>query len=151
MDTLRAATLSLDPERAAKKARQRVEKTAQQFEDIFVRSMVQSMRQSATVGGEGGLFGSGTGSDTYGDWFDDKIAEQIANSKNGNGHGIGIADELKRQLRKNHELDAAPAAQSGTARKETPAQAAERATQIASRAGLHAANARGAGGIDVRS
>jgi Rod binding domain-containing protein len=78
-------------------AAQKVEKaraTAQQFEELLVRTLVTSMRATADLGGEGGgLFGSETGADTFGDWFDQHVSEQV--SKNGN---VGVADVLMREF-----------------------------------------------------
>lgn len=88
MDALRLSTMSSKPLDATGKERVRGEKMAEQFEQIFVRTMVSSLRQTSKLD-EGGMFGSGPGSDTFGDWFDQNLAEQI-----GRESDVGIAEAL---------------------------------------------------------
>ena len=103
MDPMRLARLGTKPIDPEAKERLAAEKTAAQFEQLFVRSMVSSLRASAALGGEGGgMFGSGPGADTYADWFDQNLAEQISRSSN-----VGIASQLLRDLERHHEIPAA--------------------------------------------
>jgi Rod binding domain-containing protein len=84
----------VDPERA------RAEKTAMQFEQIFVRSMVQTLRSSASIGGEGGgMFGDGPGADTFADWFDQNLSERISSTSK-----IGIKDKLLADLERHGQI-----------------------------------------------
>ena len=84
----------VDPERA------RAEKTAMQFEQIFVRSMVQTLRSSASIGGEGGgMFGDGPGADTFADWVDQNLSERISSTSK-----IGIKDKLLADLERHGQI-----------------------------------------------
>lgn len=130
MDALRIDTLGLPHGRNGERAK--AEKTAAQFEQLFVRSMVSSLRSTSSLGGDGGgMFGSGPGADTFGDWFDQNLAEQISRSSK-----VGIAQQLLADLERHHEIP------TDTAAKAKLAQAA------ADRASLTAVAAR-KGGIDV--
>ncbi len=86
MDGAKAA---VDPDRA------RAEKTAAQFEQIFVRTMVQSLRATSSLGEGGGMFGDGPGADTFGDWFDANLTEQISRTSR-----IGIEESCAPRRRK---------------------------------------------------
>jgi Rod binding domain-containing protein len=97
MDALRLSTMTKHPLDAAGKSRVRAEKMADQFEQMFVRTMVSSLRQTSKLD-EGGMFGSGPGSDTFGDWFDQNLAEQI-----GRQGDVGIAKSLLADLERNGE------------------------------------------------
>lgn len=147
MDTLRLETLSQRPLDKDQKARQQAERTAEQFESIFVRTMVQSLRQSATLGGEGGMFGSGAGSDTYTDWFDQNLAERL-----GAEGGIGIKATLLRDMERRGDLKpltGKAGAEPATVKQlDLRQQAAQQALAAADRAALHAVNR--LGGIDVQ-
>jgi Rod binding domain-containing protein len=102
----RLESASLRPRDPAAVARDKALRTAQQFEELFVRSMVSSLRQTAGTGDEGGgLFGSGPGSDTYTDWFDQHLAGHLSASSR-----IGIADAIMREFERNHEVPEAPPA-----------------------------------------
>ncbi|MFK7738707.1 MAG: rod-binding protein [Planctomycetota bacterium] len=101
MDALALETLSLKPASQDSQARQKAEKTAGQFEDVFIRTLVKSLRETASFGEEGGMFGSGPGADTYADWFDERIAGQLREAG-----GIGIADVLLRDMEQNGEIAA---------------------------------------------
>ncbi|MBM3973684.1 MAG: hypothetical protein FJ301_06240 [Planctomycetes bacterium] len=83
-----------DPERA------RAEKTAAQFEQIFIRSMVSTLRSSASIGGDGGgMFGDGPGADTFADWFDQNLSERISRTSK-----IGIKDKLLADLERHGQI-----------------------------------------------
>ena len=104
MDTLRIDTLGLPQGRNGERAK--AEKTAAQFEQLFVHSMVSSLRSTASLGGDGGgMFGNGPGADTFGDWFDQNLAEQISRSSK-----VGIAQQLLTDLERHHEIPADTAA-----------------------------------------
>jgi Rod binding domain-containing protein len=97
---------TLHPRDPAAAARDKAQRTARQFEELFVRSMVSTMRQTAGTGDEGGgLFGSGPGSDTYTDWFDQHLANHMTASCR-----IGIADAIMREFERNHEIPGPPPA-----------------------------------------
>jgi len=96
------ALAALDKKTPAQKDRAKAEKTAGQFEQLFVRSMVSSLRSTASLGGDdGGMFGNGPGADTFGDWFDQNLAEQISRNAK-----VGIAQQLLVDLERNHEIPA---------------------------------------------
>ena len=124
---------ALDKKTPAQKERAKAEKTAAQFEQLFVRSMVSSLRSTASLGGDdSGMFGSGPGADTFGDWFDQNLAEQISHSSK-----VGIAQQLLVDLERNHEI---------------PAHAADKVKQaqgLADRGAFMATKALGKGGFDV--
>jgi Rod binding domain-containing protein len=90
MDGAKAA---VDPDRA------RAEKTAAQFEQIFVRTMVQSLRATSSLGEGGGMFGDGPGADTFGDWFDANLTEQISRTSR-----IGIEEALIADLERHGQI-----------------------------------------------
>lgn len=69
--------------------RQRAERVARRFEEVFVREFVAKMRETIPTGSEEGLFGSGPGSDIYTQWFDTLMAHQLAT-----GGGVGVAETL---------------------------------------------------------
>lgn len=129
MDLIALNTMSsnprLDPDRA------RAEKTAAQFEQIFVRTMVSSLRSTASVGGES-MFGSGPGADTFADWFDQNLSEQIGRTSK-----VGIASQLLTDLERHGQIDADHSAQERTAR------------TLADRSPFTANAAAAAGGFDV--
>lgn len=132
MDALRLAHLGEKPIDPVAKERAAAEKTAGQFEQLFVRSMVSSLRASAALGGEdGGMFGSGPGADTYADWFDQNLAEQISSSTK-----VGIASQLLHDLERHHEIPAA-------------VDSAAKAKRLADPSALHAATTPRHGGFDV--
>jgi Rod binding domain-containing protein len=142
MSQLSIDTMSMNPKGAAQKERAKAQHTAQQFEQIFVRSMVSSLRQSGSVGGEGGMFGQGPGADTYADWFDDNLSEQL--SKHGE---IGIEKQLMADFERNHEV--AKADGKNGPKNALLAQQLDKALSAADRAAMHAANSAVHGGIDV--
>jgi Rod binding domain-containing protein len=130
MNTLRIDTLGLPQGKGAE--RKKAEKTASQFEQLFVRSMVSSLRSTGSLGGDGGgMFGNGPGADTFGDWFDQNLAEQISRTSK-----VGIATQLLADLERHHEIPADTAAK------------AKVAVAAADRGALTAVAA-GKGGIDV--
>jgi Rod binding domain-containing protein len=130
MDALRIETLGLPQGRNSDRAK--AEKTAAQFETLFVRSMVSSLRSTSSLGGDGGgMFGSGPGSGTFGDWFDQNLAEQIARSSK-----VGIAQQLLVDLERHREIPESTEAKIKVAK------------AAADRAALTAIAAR-KGGIDV--
>lgn len=136
MSQLSIITMSMKPVDAQQKARQHAEKVADQFEQIFTRTMVSSLRSSGSCGGEGGMFGSGPGADTYADWFDQNLAEQLG--KNGD---IGIRKALMADLEHAGEVQIQKKIGEGE-------QSLDKAMQAAERSTLRAA-ARREGGIDV--
>ena len=79
--------------------RARAEKTAAQFEQIFVRTMVQSLRATSSLGEGGGMFGDGPGADTFGDWFDANLTEQISRTSR-----IGIEEALIADLERHGQI-----------------------------------------------
>jgi len=132
MDALRLATAGAAPATEAQRNRARAERTAGQFEELFVRTMVQSLRSSSSLGGEeGGMFGSGPGADTYADWFDQNMSEQIARTSE-----IGIKRTLLADLERHGQIEAA-------------ATAATTARRVADRSALHATTTPATGGVDV--
>ena len=103
----------LPPEQACRK---RAVAVAQQFEQIFTRSLVATMRQSGQMAGEdGSMFGSGPGADTYADWFDQHLSEHL--SQQGR---VGIAEVILRDLERHGQIEptrpATPAVSGPTAR-----------------------------------
>jgi Rod binding domain-containing protein len=136
MSQLSIITMSMKPQDAQQKARQHAEKVADQFEQIFTRTMVSSLRSSGSCGGEGGMFGSGPGADTYADWFDQNLAEQLG--KNGD---IGIRKALMADLEHAGEVQLQKKIGKGE-------QSLDLAMQAADRSALRAAGQR-KGGIDV--
>ncbi len=98
MDVSRINRMTTGPQ--VDPARARAEKTAAQFEQIFVRSMVQTLRSSASIGGEGGgMFGDGPGADTFADWFDQNLSERISSTSK-----IGIKDKLLADLERHGQI-----------------------------------------------
>lgn len=80
--------------------RAKAQDAADQFEQMFVRTLVSSLRSTASLGGdEGGMFGKGPGSETYGDWFDQNLAEQI-----GRDSDVGIASSVMRDWERHEQL-----------------------------------------------
>ena len=81
--------------------RAKAQDAADQFEQMFVRTLVSSLRSTASLGGEGGgMFGEGPGAETYGDWFDQNLAEQI-----GRDSDIGIASQVMRDWERHENLE----------------------------------------------
>ena len=70
-------------EGADRAGRKNAQKAADDFEQMFVRTLVGSLRATSKLGDDGGMFGSGPGTDTYGDWFDQNLAEQIGKAQIG--------------------------------------------------------------------
>lgn len=131
MDALRP-TVSGPLQASGLSDRQRAERTATQFEQLFVRTMVQSLRTSSSLGGEeGGMFGSGPGADTYADWFDQNLTEQISRTTE-----IGIKRQLLADLERHGQIPAAEAA-------------ANKARHAADATSLRATTTLAKGGIDV--
>lgn len=123
---LKLNTMSQNPR--PDKERVKAEKTAGQFEQMFVRTMVSSLRETASFGDEG-MFGKGPGSDTFADWFDQHLAEQVSSSNN-----VGIAKQLLVDLERHGEI---------------PADLQKKARDAADRTFLTAHNALGNGGLNV--
>ena len=106
MDPRALDRLRLHPVDPAVAARQQAQQVAQQFEEVFVRSMVGTLRQSAQLGDDGGgMFGSGPGADTYGDWFDQHLAHQVSSTGK-----VGVATVLMREFERWHQIPPAPPA-----------------------------------------
>lgn len=100
MDPVRDSMLTSRLGRTPTTERQKAERTAGEFEELFVRTMVSSLRSTASLGGdEGGMFGSGPGSDTFADWFDQNLAGQIARTSE-----VGIKKQLLGDLERHGEL-----------------------------------------------
>ncbi len=79
---------------ARAKTRKKALETAQQFEDVMVRTFVSAMRQTAKIDDESsGMFGSGPGADTFADWFDEKIAHEVSSSGR-----VGVANVLMQEF-----------------------------------------------------
>jgi len=134
MDALRVETMSLNPKSDATKSREKAQKTADQFEAVFVKTFVSAMRETAALGGdEGGMFGSGPGADTYASWFDDNVSSELARTG-----GIGIAKALMTEM----ERDGTVAKDKEAYQGEKKAQA-ERIQRIASGNDLQMAKATG--------
>jgi Rod binding domain-containing protein len=129
-------TSKLHPVDPAFAQRRQAVDTANQFEEIFVRTLVNSLRQTSSVGGEG-MFGSGPGTDTYSAWFDEHVAREL-----GESGGIGIAKTLLADMERHGEID-----------REQLQRQTTRATGAADRHAMSAAQARhtvgSTGGIDV--
>lgn len=85
------------------KVREHAEKTASEFEAMFVRQLVGSLRQTAggLGGDDGGMFGSGPGADTYADWFDQNVSDSICADR-----GIGVKDIIMADLQRHGEVKA---------------------------------------------
>lgn len=113
------------------RTRAKAQDAADQFEQMFVRTLVSSLRSTASLAGEeGGMFGKGPGSQTYGDWFDQNLAEQI-----GRDSDVGIASSVMRDWERHEQL---------------PIDEAQRhAKQQADRSYRTATTAKGMGGIDA--
>ena len=99
MNASRLDNLSLDPNKDLRDPRQKAEKVAGQFEELFVKTFIASMRQTATVG-EQGMFGGGPGADTYAGWFDQNIANEL-----GRTGGIGIARVLLEDMERHGDIE----------------------------------------------
>lgn len=113
------------------RTRAKAQDAADQFEQMFVRTLVSSLRSTASLGGDGsGMFGSGPGSQTYGDWFDQNLAEQI-----GRDSDVGIASSVMRDWERHEQLPID--------------EAAKQAQRQADRSYRAATNALGKGGIDA--
>jgi Rod binding domain-containing protein len=129
-------TATLHPVDPASAQRRQAVDTANQFEEIFVRTLVNSLRQTASTGGDG-MFGTGPGTDTYAAWFDEHVAKEL-----GESGGIGIAAALLADMERHGEID-----------RERLQQQTTRAAGAADRHAITAARAmhtRGqTGGIDV--
>ena len=138
MNPLALETMSMRPAAdPAAKERQRAEQVADQFEELFVRTMVGSLRQTSSIGGDGGgMFGDGPGADTYADWFDQNLAHQITKSSR-----IGIKQQLMADFERTGEV-AAPASRVDEATRKLRAAAEDRAA-------LGAARRMPTGGADV--
>ena len=99
MDALRIETMKSHAA-PTDKVRAKAQAAADDFEQMFVRTLVSSLRQTASLGGDGGgMFGSGPGTETYGDWFDQNLAEQI-----GRDSEIGIAAQVMRDWERHDNL-----------------------------------------------
>ncbi len=84
----------LHPKTGAQQAHEKAQKTAQQFEEIMVRTFVGALRKTTSIGEEsGGMFGSGPGSDTFTDWFDEKVAHEISDTGR-----VGVAEVLMQEF-----------------------------------------------------
>ena len=81
----------------AQKLRQKAQKVASQFEEIFARQMVENFRKASI--GEDGMFGKSVGSSTYSSWFDEHLAHHVSNGAN-----LGIADSLMRSFEQAHQI-----------------------------------------------
>ena len=105
--TIGQATVGIaDPAAHPTKQREKALEVAQQFEEVFVRSLISTMRQSSSLGGEeSGMFGSGPGADTYSDWFDQHMSENLMRDG-----GIGVSDVLMREFERHKQIPAAPPA-----------------------------------------
>lgn len=128
MDIARIESMTQNPLTAAQKDRKRAEKTAAEFEQMFVRTMVSSLRSTASIGGDD-MFGKGPGSDTFADWFDQNLAEQVSSTSD-----VGIAKSLLQDLERHHEI---------------PADAQQKARAAADRNSFLAAKTMAKGGFDV--
>lgn len=86
---------------AVDKDREFAEKTAGEFEAMFVRQLVGSLRQTAggLGGDDGGMFGSGPGADTYADWFDQNVADSVCADR-----GIGIKERILTDMERWHQI-----------------------------------------------
>lgn len=92
------------PISAAQKTRNEAQKTAQQFEDIMVRTFVSAMRKTTSIGDDaGGMFGTEPGADTYADWFDEKFAHAISSSGK-----VGVADVLMQEFERRKQIPRDP-------------------------------------------
>jgi Rod binding domain-containing protein len=130
MDPVFAQMLTSKLGRNPTTERQKAERTAGEFEQLFVRTMVGSLRSTASLGGEeGGMFGSGPGADTFADWFDQNLAEQIATTSE-----VGIKKQLLGDLERHGEI---------------PRDQLAAAKRAADRTFLGTAKTLGQGGLDV--
>ncbi|KXG77974.1 Peptidoglycan hydrolase FlgJ [Fervidicola ferrireducens] len=69
-----------------------LKKACQQFEAIFLRYLLKEMRKTVP---NGGLFGNSLSFNIFQSLYDDALSEELSRNK-----GIGIAEELYRQLSK---------------------------------------------------
>lgn len=103
MDAVRMHKLGAKPLGEADRKRAEATDVANDFEQLFVRTLVSTMRSSASLDGSGGMFGSGPGADTYADWFDQNVADQVAR-----GGRVGIASTILGDLERHGQLTATP-------------------------------------------
>jgi flagellar protein FlgJ len=74
----------------AKKAE--LKKACEQFEAVFLKYLLKEMRKTVP---NGGLFGNSLSFNIFQSLYDDTLSEELSRNK-----GIGIAEELYRQLSK---------------------------------------------------
>jgi len=129
LDPMRFETMRTRPLTAIDE-RKNAQKAADDFEQMFVRTLVSSLRETSKLGDDGGMFGSGPGTDTYGDWFDQNLAEQIGKSSD-----VGIAGSIMRDWERHQQIPID--------------QQAGKARAAADRAFRSTAGALGKGGVDV--
>ncbi len=92
------------PTDAVAKVRAKALATAQQFEDVMVRTFVSAMRETTKVTPDAeGMFGSGPGSDTFSDWFDEKLAHEVSSSGK-----VGVASVLMAEFERSRQIPADP-------------------------------------------
>lgn len=82
--------------RAVSDKNQALQKVAQQFESMMLRTMMKSMRDANKVFSEGNYLSSHE-SDTYRDMLDDQLALTLSQ-----GRGMGIAEVMARQLQRRY-------------------------------------------------
>jgi len=87
-------------------------RAAEDFESVFVNQLLESMSEGLKSEGP---FTGGEGEKTYRSLLNDSIAKEIA--RHG---GIGIADQVYREILKMQEAAAPPAAQQATAGEPAP-------------------------------
>lgn len=82
--------------RALSDKNQALQKVAQQFESMMLRTMMKSMRDANKVFAEGNYLSSHE-TDTYRDMLDDQLALTLSQ-----GRGMGIAEVMARQLQRRY-------------------------------------------------
>lgn len=76
-----------------------IEQVAKQFESIFIQQMLKSMRQAGDVLSKGGLF------DSHEMKFHRDMLDQQLGLSMTQGKGLGLADSIARQLKRQYGLD----------------------------------------------
>jgi len=87
----------LQPEAPAGRTRERIAETAQAFEASMISSLLGEMFKGTEVSAP---FGGGAGEDAFRSFLTEAIAKQMAA-----GGGLGLADDLAREMLKLQGLD----------------------------------------------
>lgn len=97
MDPVIAAAPSPALPKADDRTRERIEKTAQDFEAAFLGQMLKGMFEGVEASAP---FGGGPGEAAFKSFLTEAVAKQMAA-----GGGVGLADDLQRQMLKMQGLE----------------------------------------------